>query len=165
MTEHTHDHDHCGCQEGGHDHNHENCECKGEHGHDHENCECKGEHGHDHENCECKGEHGENHECCHGHDHHHHEEKEYITLVDEEGNESLFEILLTVDGQEQFGKNYVLLYPAGVSEDEDVELFAYAYEDDEEGNAGQLNPIETDAEWDMVEEVLGAFLDEDEANS
>ena len=55
----------------------------------------------------------------HSHDHEGHE---HITLVDDQGNETLYEILLTVDGQEEFGRNYVLLYPAGVSEDEDVEL-------------------------------------------
>ena len=44
------------------------------------------------------------------HDHNHdHEERELITLVDEQGNETLFEILLTIDGKEEFGKNYVLL--------------------------------------------------------
>ena len=35
------------------------------------------------------------------HDHNHdHEERELITLVDEQGNETLFEILLTIDGKE-----------------------------------------------------------------
>ncbi len=39
------------------------------------------------------------------HDHNHdHEERELITLVDEQGNETLFEILLTIDGKEEFGK-------------------------------------------------------------
>ena len=39
----------------------------------------------------------------HNHDHDH-EGHEHITLVDEQGNETLYEILLTVDGQEEFGK-------------------------------------------------------------
>ena len=85
--------------------------------------------------------------------------QEYITLYDEEGNEALYEILMTIDGQEQFQKNYVLVYPAGVSEDEDVELYACSFEEDEEvGNEGKLSPVETDEEWDMIEEVLQAFL-------
>ena len=48
------------------------------------------------------------------HDHNHDHEQaqpELITLVDEQGNENLFEILLTIDGKEEFGKNYVLLVP------------------------------------------------------
>ena len=40
----------------------------------------------------------------HNHDHdYNHDERELITLVDEQGNESLFEILLTIDGKEEFG--------------------------------------------------------------
>ena len=37
---------------------------------------------------------------------HEHEGHEHITLVDDQGNETLYEILLTVDGQEEFGRNY-----------------------------------------------------------
>ena len=45
------------------------------------------------------------------HDHNHdHEERELITLVDEQGNETLFEILLTIDGKEEFGKTMFFLY-------------------------------------------------------
>ena len=57
------------------------------------------------------------------HDHNHdHEERELITLVDEQGNETLFEILLTIDGKEEFGKNYVLLVPVNAEEDEDGQV-------------------------------------------
>ena len=45
-------------------------------------------------------------------------------------------------------------HPAGVSEDEDVELQAYAYIENEDGTEGELEQIETDAEWDMIEEVF-----------
>jgi uncharacterized protein YrzB (UPF0473 family) len=34
------------------------------------------------------------------HEHDHDHEHEVITLVDDEGNETLYEILLTIDGQE-----------------------------------------------------------------
>ena len=57
------------------------------------------------------------------HDHNHdHEERELITLVDEQGNETLFEILFTIDGKEEFGKNYVLLVPVNAEEDEDGKI-------------------------------------------
>ena len=82
--------------------------------------------------------------------------------MDDQGNETLYEILLTVYGQEEFGRNYVLLYPAGVSEDEDVELQAYAYIENEDGTEGELEQIETDAEWDMIEEVFNTFMAEEE---
>lgn len=98
------------------------------------------------------------HEHTHDHDHEH----EVITLVDDEGNETLYEILLTIDGQEEFNRNYVLLYPAGASEEEDVELQAYAYVENEDGSEGELQQIETDAEWDMIEEVFNTFMTDEE---
>ena len=54
------------------------------------------------------------------------------------------------------------MYPAGTSEDDEVEIQAYSFKESEEGGAGDLLPIETDEEWDMVEEVLNTFLDEEE---
>ncbi|AXQ79598.1 DUF1292 domain-containing protein [Streptococcus chenjunshii] len=97
----------------------------------------------------------------HKHDHEH----EVITLVDEQGNETLFEILLTIDGQEEFGKNYVLLVPAGAEEAEqdEIEIQAYSYTENEDGTEGDLQPIpeDSEAEWNMIEEVFNSFLDED----
>ena len=81
----------------------------------------------------------------HNHDHDH-EGHEHITLVDEQGNETLYEILLT----------------AGIPEDEDVELQAYSYVENAEGTEGDLQQIETDAEWDMIEEVFNTFMAEEE---
>ena len=100
------------------------------------------------------------------HDHHHeHEEREFITLVDDQGNETLFEILLTIDGQEEFGKNYVLLVPANAEEDEEglVEIQAYSFTENEDGTEGDLQPIpeEATAEWDMIEEVFNSFMEEE----
>jgi len=93
------------------------------------------------------------------HDHNHdHEERELITLVDEQGNETLFEILLTIDGKEEFGKNYVLLVPVNAEEDEDgqVEIQAYSFIENEDGTEGELQPIPEDSEdeWNMIEEVF-----------
>ena len=97
--------------------------------------------------------------------HNHEHDHEVITLVDEQGNESLFEILLTIDGKEEFGKNYVLLVPVGAEEDEDgqVEIQAYSFTENEDGTEGDLQPIteDSDAEWNMIEEVFNSFLDEE----
>ena len=125
-----------------------------EHNHD-KDCACG--HNHDHKNEECG--------CGHNHDHNHEANRELITLVDEAGNEALYEILLTVDGEEEFaGKQYVLLYPADIDEEseEEVELMAYQYVEAEDGMEGELKQIETDAEWDMIDEVLNAFVAEEE---
>lgn len=94
--------------------------------------------------------------------HEHKNEDEFITLVDPEGNEELYEILLTFESDE-FEKSYVLVYPAGKADDEEVDIFAFAYDDSDAGLEGELKEIETDEEWDMIEEVLGAFTEDEEA--
>jgi uncharacterized protein YrzB (UPF0473 family) len=94
----------------------------------------------------------------------HNEAVDVITLIDDDGNETLYEILMTIDGQKEFGKNYVLLYPAGISDDdEEVELLAYSFLENEDGTQGKLMAIDenADAEWDMIEEVYQTFMDEE----
>ncbi|WP_316571912.1 DUF1292 domain-containing protein [Neobacillus sp. YIM B06451] len=86
-----------------------------------------------------------------------------IVVVDENGTEQLYEILYTFESEE-FEKSYVLYYAAGAddSDDEEIEIHASSFIPGAEGKAGDLLPIETDEEWDMIEEVLNTFLDEQE---
>nr|WP_295969590.1 DUF1292 domain-containing protein [uncultured Bacillus sp.] len=85
-----------------------------------------------------------------------------ITVVDDEGNEQLCEILFTFDSEE-FGKSYVLYYPVGEGEeDEEIEIHASAFIPSEDNEDGELMPIETDSEWDLVEEMLNTFLEEED---
>lgn len=94
------------------------------------------------------------------------EEKERIIIPDENGDEHLFEELFkfTVD---ETGKSYILLVPVGQEDDDDeegTEVLAFRYVDKGEDNDLELYPIETDEEWDMVEEMLNTFeaeLDEE----
>lgn len=84
-----------------------------------------------------------------------------ITVIDENGNEQLCEILFTFDS-EDYNKSYIFYYPAGAAEreDEEVEIFAAIYEPRENDiEQGDLKPIESDEEWEMVEEVLATFID------
>lgn len=84
-----------------------------------------------------------------------------ITVVDENGNEQLCEVLFTFDSEE-FGKSYVLYYPLGAeeSDDEEIEIHASSFVPTEDNKDGELMPIETDEEWDMIEEMLETFLAE-----
>jgi uncharacterized protein YrzB (UPF0473 family) len=86
-----------------------------------------------------------------------------ITVVDEDGNEQLCEVLFTFDSEE-FGKSYVLYYPMGAENDdeEDIEIHASAFTPSEDGQDGDLMPIETEEEWDLIEEMLNTFLEEQE---
>lgn len=89
--------------------------------------------------------------------------EKHITVIDEEGNEQLFEVLFTFESEE-FGKSYVLYFPVGAEEDEneEIEIHASSFIQNEEGEEGDLQPIETEEEWDMIEEMLNTFLDEQE---
>ncbi|SEI88023.1 Uncharacterized protein YrzB, UPF0473 family [Alkalibacterium gilvum] len=97
----------------------------------------------------------------HTHDHDHDHDHEHITIVDEEGNEELYEILFTFES-EDFDKSYVLVYPAGTSEGDEVELSAFSYKESEGGLEGTLSSIDSDEEWEMVEEVLNTFISDEE---
>ncbi|WP_461225836.1 DUF1292 domain-containing protein [Lacticaseibacillus suihuaensis] len=95
------------------------------------------------------------------------EDEQLITLIDDKGNEDLYQVLFTFDSDD-YGKSYVLLYPQGASEDEELEIQAFSFTPDENGDAsqGDLFPIEDDDEWAMVEEVLNTFLaDEDDEDN
>ncbi|MFC6294690.1 DUF1292 domain-containing protein [Lactiplantibacillus daoliensis] len=87
------------------------------------------------------------------------QDEEKITLVDDDGNETLFNILFTFDSKD-FGHSYILLYPADAAEDEEVDIQAYIFNPEDEDN-GDLKPIESNEEWDMVEEILNTFLADD----
>jgi len=91
-----------------------------------------------------------------------HGEKQ-ITVVDEDGNEQLCEVLFTFESDE-FGKSYVLYYPVGAENDDedDIEIHASSFVPNEENQEGELQPVETDEEWDMIEEMLNTFMAEDE---
>lgn len=77
-----------------------------------------------------------------------------LYVTDENGNEKRMEILFTFDN-EQNAKHYVVFTDPDAQDDE---VFASAY--DEEGS---LLPVESDEEWQMIEEVIGAFQEDEEA--
>ncbi len=75
-----------------------------------------------------------------------------LTIIDENGKEVACEILFTFHSVE-FNKNYVLFFAKGADEKgENVEINAAVYNDD-----GELSAIETDEEWEMLEEILAEF--------
>ena len=86
--------------------------------------------------------------------------QQQITLVDENGDETLYDVLFTFKS-EDFDRSYILIYPG---EDEEVEIQAYALpkgDDPSDPQGGELQAIETDKEWDMIESVLNTFLGKD----
>ena len=75
-----------------------------------------------------------------------------LYVKDENGKEVAMEILFTF-ANEEMEKQYVVFVDPN---DESGEVFASCYDDE-----GNLLPIETESEWEMVEEVLGAFNEEE----
>lgn len=73
-----------------------------------------------------------------------------ILITDEDGVETKYIILFTYENEDR-GKQYVLYYDPSNPE----EIFASQYNDQHE-----LIPIETEEEWDEVEEVLNTFQED-----
>ena len=85
-----------------------------------------------------------------------------LTVIDENGQELEFEILFTFDSPE-YNKNYVVYMSTDETDlDEDgyPEIHVSSYTVNEDGEGGGLEPIEDEAEWDMVEEVVSSFIEE-----
>lgn len=84
-----------------------------------------------------------------------------ITLVNENGEEQLADILFTFHSEET-NKNYVVFsYTGSGEDDEHVEVFAASYENEDDLN-GQLYPVETDEEWELIEAALENYAEESE---
>ncbi len=80
-----------------------------------------------------------------------------LVVTDELGEELECIIIMTFESEE-FEKNYLVYQIKG---DESGEYFAASF-NPEDGDEGQLYQIETDEEWDLVEEVLENFLEDEE---
>ena len=83
-----------------------------------------------------------------------------IIIVDEQGRERVCEILFTYQHPET-EKNYVVLYPIDEldSDEEEMDLFAYSFIENEDGD-GELFALETDEEYDMINEVIDQFYED-----
>ena len=77
-----------------------------------------------------------------------------IFITKEDGSEVEMTILLTFDN-EQTGRSYVLYYDEN---DENGEVMPFRYDE----KTHELSQLETDEEWELAEEVLQSFLDEEE---
>lgn len=84
-------------------------------------------------------------------------EKQYITLIGEDGSERQAEILFTYHS-EDFNKNYVVFMP----DDTPDQVSAASYI--ENGNQGSLEPITTDEEWALIEDLLEEYVSQLEEN-
>ncbi len=84
-------------------------------------------------------------------------ERELLVVTDENGKDIQCEIIMTFDSDE-FNKSYVVYQIKG---DETGEYYAASF-NPEDGDEGRLGELETEEEWNLVEEVLESFLEDEE---
>lgn len=90
-------------------------------------------------------------------------ENERIIIPDEQGEEHLFEVLFTFDVDDS-EKSYLTVVPVEQVEDDEVEVYAFRYEENGDNQDDlALFPIETDEEWEIVEEMLNTLAEEQES--
>ncbi|HRF70924.1 MAG: DUF1292 domain-containing protein [Anaeroplasmataceae bacterium] len=80
-----------------------------------------------------------------------------ITLTTSEGKDIVCDILFTYHS-DQFNKDYVVFVPRGTNE-----ASAASYIESGDGN-GELQKIETEEEWKMLEELLDDYSNEQETS-
>jgi putative Holliday junction resolvase len=86
------------------------------------------------------------------------QEENWITLVDEEGQEHRFNLLNVVEVE---GMKYAVMVPDVHEAEEDEEAVIFRVETDEEGEE-VLVDIDDDEEFSKVCDVLAEFIDEEE---
>ncbi len=81
-----------------------------------------------------------------------------ITLLGDNGEEILAEILFTFEND---GDNYVFLTLVDeIGEEEDLDVLVYKYEEIEDGEIGNLIEIpDNSSDWNIVEEMFNTFMD------
>jgi uncharacterized protein YrzB (UPF0473 family) len=91
------------------------------------------------------------------HEQHDEEEVERVFITDEDGVEHEYEVIMYLEPDNSAHK-YVILLPVDGEEDEEAEVVPFRYT--EEGDELQLFPLESEEEWQMVEETFYALYEE-----
>ncbi|SOC02280.1 uncharacterized protein YrzB (UPF0473 family) [Ureibacillus xyleni] len=84
-------------------------------------------------------------------------DEQYFSVQLEDGSEQKCKVLFTFDSDEN---SYVLYSLVDGNNEESGEISALKYELDENGEMTNFTSIETDEEWDMVDEVMNTLIAE-----
>ncbi len=74
-----------------------------------------------------------------------------FTIINDEGKELECDVLFTVDSEET-GKSYIVYTDNSVDENGNIKTYGSIY--DPSGESLKLDPIETEQEWNMLEQIL-----------
>ena len=80
-------------------------------------------------------------------------ENNTMMITDDSGNEREVEILLTFENEDKTKKYVLFTDPM----DAEGNVYAYSYNED-----GSMDEVVDEEEWEMCQEVLGAFISEDD---
>ncbi len=84
-------------------------------------------------------------------------EELYFKVLMDDGSDQLCKVVFTFDSDDL---SYVLYSTVDDAGNESEEISALRYELDEDGKMTNFTPLETEEEWDMVEEVLNTLVAE-----
>mgnify|MGYP003571307116 CR=1 FL=1 len=90
-----------------------------------------------------------------------HENDNTVTFVDEAGNEELYQIIFTLESKVSDKKYAIFVKLADIqsSDDDQIDVGAAEIKIDDKGNA-RLEQIETDEEWEIVQQGIQKFDEE-----
>ena len=84
------------------------------------------------------------------------EEKMIFKVMNEEGKEVECEVLFTFESEET-KKNYIVYTDNTLDESGNVEVYASIYNPEDPNT--KLEPIETEKEWKIIDNILASVLD------
>ena len=83
--------------------------------------------------------------------------KNSFTMIDETGNEIVYDVLFTFESEET-QKNYIVYTDNTKDSDGNVEVYASIYDPNDPHS--KLEAIETDKEWKVIETILETLQEE-----
>lgn len=84
-------------------------------------------------------------------------EKNSFTLIDENGNEKVYDVLFTFDSEET-NKSYIVYTDNSKDATGNIQVFASTYDPNDPNS--KLGSIETDKEWKVIETILETLQEE-----
>ncbi len=84
-------------------------------------------------------------------------EKNKFVLTDENGNETVYDVLFTFDSEET-GKSYIAYTDNTKDETGNIQVYASIYHPESENS--KLEPITTEKEWKVIETILETIQEE-----
>ena len=87
--------------------------------------------------------------------------KNTFSMIDENGNEVIYDVLFTFESEET-NKNYIVYTDNTKDNEGNVRVYASIFEPDAEPL--ELLPIKTEREWKIIETILDSIQEENKKN-